>query len=492
MNEELEVDENAYDMLFSPLTPWPCLSFDYILEHPKHDALSEEEKKRRKENIDSGILNYPLEVCCVAGTQANKRELNQIYVIKWSNLNKLKNVDDEEGSSDNSEDNDSSDFDVNIDEENDDTINGNINNGMEKKEENNVNNKLNNNNNNNSKHKKNDKLKEKLQKNEDTHTHKKSSVICKAIKHKYGSINRTKICKKINSLVATWCDDSNIYIYDISDEIKNLEVRPYNEQIEKKPLHVFEKHTTEGFSLDWNPVHAAQLLTGDNNGNIYLWLPNNSGKWNYELLNLKNMYTTNGNNNNNNNKYNQNKQQCSIEDIQWCKKGNGLGNVFAMCSCDKSISILDIRNKNANSTNKNIHIENAHTNDVNVIAWNENTEFLLASGGDDNIIKVWDIRNTNNAVAQLIFHKQPISSISWNFKDTYVLLASSLDNSISIWDLSVETESLEFTDSKYPDQLLFEHLNQKFITDAKFHPHYPGLVVSTSSENFNIFKPCNI
>ncbi|KNC36156.1 WD domain-containing protein [Plasmodium falciparum RAJ116] len=357
MNEELEVDENAYDMLFSPLTPWPCLSFDYILEHPKHDALSEEEKKRRKENIDSGILNYPLEVCCVAGTQANKRELNQIYVIKWSNLNKLKNVDDEEGSSDNSEDNDSSDFDVDIDEENDDTINGNINNGIEKKEENNVNNKLNNNNNNNSKHKKNDKLKEKLQKNEDTHTHKKSSVICKAIKHKYGSINRTKICKKINSLVATWCDDSNIYIYDISDEIKNLEVRPYNEQIEKKPLHVFEKHTTEGFSLDWNPVHAAQLLTGDNNGHIYLWLPNNSGKWNYELLNLKNMYTTNDNKNNNN-KYNQNKQQCSIEHIQWCTKGNGLGNVFAM-----------------------LHV-------ITALLWNENTDFLLASRGDDNIYKV--------------------------------------------------------------------------------------------------------
>ncbi|CRG98922.1 nucleolar preribosomal assembly protein, putative [Plasmodium relictum] len=436
MNEGIEMDETAYDMFFSPITPWPCLSFDFILPNSSYDS-SKKLKKETNNEIDNSILNYPIDICCVGGSQANKSELNNIYVIKWSNLNKLKNCDTE-NSNDDSE----------SDEENDEILNEQ--NDMEKK-----------------KKVKNDSLDE------------KSSVICKSLKHEYGCINKIKVCKKINSLVAAWCEDSNVYIYEISDEIKNLDDRAYNEEVQKKPLHVFQKHSNEGFSLDWNNVHAAKLLTGDNDGNLYLWLPDNSDKWNYEYWDFK--------------KYADSKinKKFSIEDIQWCKKGNGLGDVFSICSSDRSIRILDVRNLN-NSNNTNINIENAHANDVNVISWNENSEFLLASGGDDNLIKIWDIRNTKNSVAELNFHKQPITSVCWDSKDTYVLLASSLDDSISIWDLSVESEALEYSLSKYPDQLLFEHLNQNFITEAKFHPNFPGVVVSTSNDNFNIFKPCNI
>ncbi|CRG93158.1 nucleolar preribosomal assembly protein, putative [Plasmodium gallinaceum] len=439
MNEDLEIDENAYDMFFSPLTPWPCLSFDFILPNSSCYFSEKSKKETNSELVNNIPLKYPIDICCVGGTQANKSELNNIYVIKWSNLNKLKNCETENSSDDSEYDDE---------EENDISLNEHDN--MEKK-----------------KKVKNEFLDE------------KSNIICKSIKHEYGCINKIKVSKKINSLVAAWCEDSNVYIYELSDEIKNLDDRGYNEEIEKKPLHVFEKHSKEGFSLDWNNIYAAKLLTGDNDGNLYLWLPHNSDKWNYEYWDFK--------------KYADNKinKKYSIEDIEWCKKGNGLGNVFCICSSDKSIRILDIRNLN-NNNNTNINIENAHENDVNVISWNENSEFLLASGGDDNLIKIWDIRNTRNSVAQLNFHKQPITSVCWDSKDTYVLLASSLDNSITIWDLSVESEALEYSHSKYPDQLLFEHLNQNFITEAKFHPYFSGVVVSTSCDNFNIFKPCNI
>ncbi|GAB65241.1 WD domain G-beta repeat domain containing protein [Plasmodium cynomolgi strain B] len=391
MNDELDVDEEAYDMLFSPLTPWPCLSLDFVLSTPDggHPSVGDAKKKGRDKGSCSSVT-YPLQITCVAGSQAAKGSQNEIYLLR-----------------------------------------------------------------------------------------KKEHVVCKAIKHPYGGLNRIKTCKKINSLIATWCDDSKVYIYELSEEIRHLDERPYNEEVVKKPLHVFGGHTSEGFSLDWNPVHAAKLLSGDNDGNLFLWLPDNNVKWTYERLNVE---VGSDQSEDNNGGKGKGRKKHSIEDVQWSKGGNGFGHVFAMCSSDKSVRIIDTRDlkKNQEKTDgrnyAHIHIADAHAADVNVISWNENVDFLIASGGDDSVVKIWDTRNVSNAVGALKFHKRPISAVSWNQSDTYVILAASLDNSISIWDLSVETESLEFGLTKHPDQLLFEHLNQKFITDAKFHPLHPGCV----------------
>ncbi|KMZ94532.1 WD domain, G-beta repeat domain-containing protein [Plasmodium vivax Mauritania I] len=458
MDGELDVDEEAYDMLFSPVTPWPCLSLDFVLSRPGggQPPVGEVKKKGR----DKGgrfPLAYPLQITCVAGSQAATGSQNEIYLLRWDNLNRLgggeesgEESSEESGNSGQSDDGD------------------HLGGHGEKKQTGAPPPRL---------------------------ARKKEHVVCKAIKHPHGGLNRIKTCKKINSLIATWCEDGNVYVYEMSEEIRHLDERPYHEELVKKPLHVFEGHTTEGFSLDWNPVHAAKLLSGDNEGNLFLWLPDNEVKWTYERLSIESGTQQKGDRSDGKAK---GRKKHTIEDVQWSKGGNGFGHVFAMCSSDRSVSIIDTRDlkkdnqKREGRNGTHLHIADAHAADVNVLSWNENVPFLIASGGDDSIVKIWDIRNASNPVAELKFHKQPISAVSWDHSDTYVVLAASLDNSISIWDLSVETESLEFGLTKHPDQLLFEHLNQKFITDAKFHPLHPGLVVSTSSNNFNIFKPCNV
>ena len=65
-DEELEVDPSAYEMLHPLGTYWPCLSLDVV-----------------KDTKGACRTEYPHECLVIAGTQAEKKEDNAIYVMKW-------------------------------------------------------------------------------------------------------------------------------------------------------------------------------------------------------------------------------------------------------------------------------------------------------------------------------------------------------------------------------------------------------------------------
>ncbi|GAV06680.1 hypothetical protein RvY_16627 [Ramazzottius varieornatus] len=79
-----------------------------------------------------------------------------------------------------------------------------------------------------------------------------------------------------------------------------------------------------------------------------------------------------------------------------------------------------------------------HSDDVNTVAFADNTSHILYSGGDDGIIRVWDRRNLSESNPKccglFLGHKHGITYLDPH-ADGRHLLSNSKDQSIKLWDI---------------------------------------------------------
>uniref|UniRef100_A0AAV1T7W8 Glutamate-rich WD repeat-containing protein 1 n=1 Tax=Peronospora matthiolae TaxID=2874970 RepID=A0AAV1T7W8_9STRA len=291
-----------------------------------------------------------------------------------------------------------------------------------------------------------------------------------------GGVNRIRCMPQSSNIVATWSDRKKVHLWDISKQLESLDGKASAALPAKQaPVYTFSGHADEGFAMDWSSVETGRLVTGDCSKFIYLWA-NSESTWTVDKVPFTG-------------------HKSSVEDLQWSVTE---ASVFASCSSDRTVRIWDTRRKAGSMLDVA-----AHEDDVNVITWNRNVAYLLASGSDDGSFKIWDLRNfkSDNPVAHFRYHTAPVTSIEWHPTDESVLAVSGADNQISVWDMSVEedAEAVGPVDGEngeakldLPPQLLFIHQGQTDIKELHFHPQCPGVLVSTASDGFNVFKPANI
>ncbi|KAG1958348.1 glutamate-rich WD repeat-containing protein 1 [Pimephales promelas] len=292
----------------------------------------------------------------------------------------------------------------------------------------------------------------------------------------YGGINRVRVTQRgEQALAAVWSEKGQLEIFDLRPQLEAVHSSSVmsafiKQQKEATPLFSFTGHMSEGFAIDWSPKVPGRLVSGDCKKNIHVWEPQEGGTWKIDQRPFSS-------------------HSKSVEDLQWSPTE---ATVFASCSVDQSIRIWDLRAP----PNSMLSANEAHSSDVNVISWNRTEPFIL-SGGDDGLLKVWDLRQfkSGHPVASFKQHSAPVTSVQWSPVDSSVFAASGADDVISQWDLSVESCDVgEQADGlkQLPPQLLFLHQGQKEVKEVHWHPQIPGVLISTALSGFNIFRTISV
>ncbi|KAK8035103.1 hypothetical protein PG993_010098 [Apiospora rasikravindrae] len=270
------------------------------------------------------------------------------------------------------------------------------------------------------------------------------------------------------TFVATMTESAQVFIHDITPHLTSFD----NPGTINKPVSTIRAHKSEGYAMDWSPLFpGGKLLTGDNDGLIYMTTRTDGGGWVTDTRPFQG-------------------HTSSVEEIQWSPQE---ASVFASASSDGTVRVWDIRSK---SRKPAITVQVSSV-DVNVMSWSRLTTHLLATGDDNGVWSVWDLRQWKGGeekptpIASFNYHKDQITSIEWHPTDDSMVAVAAGDNKVTLWDLSVEIDDEESKDTAgvkdMPPQLLFEHIVEH-AKEVHWHPQIPGTLVATGTE-FSVFRP---
>ncbi|XP_014362089.2 glutamate-rich WD repeat-containing protein 1 [Papilio machaon] len=341
-DEHLVCDQSAYVMLHQAQTGAPCLSFDIVTD-----------------NLGSDRTEYPMTAYMVAGTQASSVHLNNVIVMKMSNLHSTTKLDEDQESDDEDDE----------DEEEDEE--------------------------------------------------KKPNMTFAFIKHE-GCVTRIRTTNFRNSvLAASWSELGVVNVWNITQQLQAVDdpilLERYNLSnvtTPVKPLYSFNGHQQEGFGIDWCPTELGVLATGDCRRDIHIWKPNEGGTWNVDQRPLVGHTSSVEDIQWSPNERNvlascsvdksiriwdtragpqkacmltaENAHQSDVNVISW----NNKEPFIASGGDDGFLHIWDLRNFTSNSP---VGTFKHHTAPVTSVEWHWTEPSVLASAGEDNQVALWDL-----------------------------------------------------------------------------------------------------
>lgn len=235
----------------------------------------------------------------------------------------------------------------------------------------------------------------------------------------------------------------------------------------------YKFHTSEGYSLEW--VSNKEFLSGANDAQIALWDISSPAEPIKQF----------------------NSHSAVINDISHSKPSESL---FASVSDDFYTHIHDIRDPGLSPA---ISIENSHIQ--NAVSAHPLLPQLLATGGKDNVVNVYDLRNTKEPVRQLFGHNDSVVGLRWDPEfNPSQLYSWGLDKRVLTWDLNNMSEEYTYptleSDSRRKIKntedpcLKFVHGGHtNRVNEVAVHSKIPNLFASVGDDTLlEIFKPKQI
>lgn len=281
------------------------------------------------------------------------------------------------------------------------------------------------------------------------------------------------------TVTAAMLENGQVLLHNVTSHVTSFD-RPGTtiSAPQNKPMATLLMHgRTEGYALDWSPlIPQGKLLTGDNDGKIFVTAHVEAGGWTTDPRPFTG-------------------HDGSVEEIQWSPTER---TVFGSAGSDGTVKIWDLRSKSHRPALSVL----ASETDVNVMSWSHQTAHLLATGAEDGAWAVWDLRQwkpaassstsaspdpSRGSVANFRFHKEQITSIEWHPQDDSIVAVAAGDNTLTLWDLAVELDDEESRDTAgvqdVPPQLLFLHYAE-MIKECHWHRQMPGCVMVTGGAGF--------
>jgi WD40 repeat protein len=254
-------------------------------------------------------------------------------------------------------------------------------------------------------------------------------------------------------VVATKSPSKDVLVFDYSKHPST----PVDMQC--RPQHRCRGHEAEGYGLCWNPHEQGQLISGSDDTLICMWDLREAGL-EVDALQIRRGHTAN------------------VEDVDWHKHCSYM---FGSVGDDSMLLLWDARD----SAKPPTHSVAAHKSDANSISFNPFNEFILATGGTDKVVNLWDLRSMTKPLHTLIGHEEGVYQVSWSPHHETILASSGRDRRIHFWDMSrIGNEQSAEDEEDGPPELLFIHGGHTSnISDFSWNPNEEWMVASVAEDN---------
>ena len=163
--------------------------------------------------------------------------------------------------------------------------------------------------------------------------------------------------------------------------------------------------------------------------------------------------------------------------------------VYAIFMCLSAIPVLSFLlhswDTRSPSMDKPTNSVQAHSAEVNCVAFNPLSEFVLLTGSADKTVGLWDLRNLKLKLHSFEAHTSDIIQVQWSPHNETIFGSAGIDRRLNLWDLSRIGEEQSTEDAEDgPPELLFVHGGHtNKISDFSWNPNVPWVICSAAEDN---------